>query len=109
MNKKIILLVLIGVAASSFYFFDIQQYLSFESLKTNRDRLNFIYQENSIAFISWFIAIYFLTVSLSLPGATVLTLTAGAVFGSVLGMFLVNMKSILDFLCPSLQVSFSQP
>ena len=95
MSKKIILLVLIGVGISSFYFFDIQQYLSFESLKTNRDRLNFIYQENSIAFISWFIAVYFLTVSLSLPGATVLTLTAGAIFGSVLGMFLVNIGATL--------------
>ena len=95
MSKKIILLVLIGVGIFSFYFFDIQQYLSFESLKTNRDRLNFIYQENSIAFISWFIAVYFLTVSLSLPGATVLTLTAGAIFGSVLGMFLVNIGATL--------------
>ena len=106
MNKKIILLVLIGVGASSFYFFDIQQYLSFESLKTNRDRLNFIYQENSIAFISWFVVIYFLTVSLSLPGATVLTLTAGAVFGSVLGMFLVNIGATLGATAAFLSARF---
>ena len=51
MNKKTILLVLIGVGIAVFYFFDIQQYLSFESLKANRDMLNIIYHENSIIFI----------------------------------------------------------
>ena len=64
MNKKIILLILIGVGIASYYFFDIQQYLSFDTLKTNRERLNAKYQENSIIFISWFIGIYFITVSL---------------------------------------------
>ena len=54
MNKKTILLVLIGVGIAAFYFFDIQQYLSFESLKANRDRLNIVYHENSIIFISGF-------------------------------------------------------
>ena len=95
MNKKIILLVLIGLGITAFYFFDIQQYLSFEALKTNRDRLNVVYQENSIVFISVFIGVYFLTVSLSLPGAAILTLTAGAIFGSVLGTFLVNIGATL--------------
>ena len=95
MNNKIILLVLIGVGVASFYFFDMQQYLSFESLKANQERLNVVYHENPIIFMSGFIGIYFLIVALSLPGATVLTLTAGAIFGSVLGTFLVNAGATL--------------
>ena len=95
MNNKIILLVLIGAGVASFYFFDMQQYLSFESLKVNRERLNVVYHENPIIFMSGFIGIYFLIVALSLPGATVLTLTAGAIFGSVLGTFLVNAGATL--------------
>ena len=95
MNNKIILLVLIGAGVASFYFFDMQQYLSFESLKANRERLNVVYHENPIIFMSGFIGIYFLIVALSLPGATVLTLTAGAIFGSVLGTFLVNAGATL--------------
>ena len=106
MNKKTILLVLIGVGIAVFYFFDIQQYLSFESLKANRDRLNIIYHENFIIFISGFIGIYFLTVSLSLPGAAVLTLTAGAIFGSVLGTFLVNIGATLGATAAFLSARF---
>ena len=106
MNKKTILLVLIGVGIAAFYFFDIQQYLSFESLKANRDRLNVVYQENSIIFIAGFIGIYFLTVSLSLPGAAVLTLSAGAIFGSVLGTFLVNIGATLGATAAFLSARF---
>ena len=76
-------------------FFDFQQHLSLESLKINRDRLDVIYRENSVAVISWFIGIYFLVVALSLPGATILTLAAGAIFGSVLGTFIVNIGATL--------------
>ena len=106
MNKKIILLVLIGVGIGVFYFFDIQQYLSFESLKANRDKLNIIYHENSIIFISGFIGVYFLTVALSLHGAAVLTLTAGAIFGSVLGTFLVNVGATLGATAAFLSARF---
>ena len=105
-NKKTILLVLIGVGIAAFYFFDIQQYLSFESLKANRDRLNVVYHENPIIFIAGFIGIYFLTVSLSLPGAAVLTLTAGAIFGSVLGTFLVNIGATLGATAAFLSARF---
>lgn len=106
MNKKIFLLILIGLGITSFYYFDIQQYLSFESLKINRDKLNVVYQENSIAFICWFIGVYFLTVALSLPGATVLTLTAGAIFGAVLGTFLVNVGATLGATAAFLSARF---
>ena len=105
-NKKTILLVLIGVGIAAFYFFDIQQYLSFEILKANRDRLNVVYQENSIIFIAGFIGIYFLTVSLSLPGAALLTLSAGAIFGSVLGTFLVNIGATLGATAAFLSARF---
>ena len=106
MNNKIILLVLIGVGVASFYFFDMQQYLSFESLKANRERLNVVYHENPIIFMSGFIGIYFLIVALSLPGATVLTLTAGAIFGSVLGTFLVNAGATLGAMVAFLSARF---
>ncbi|SVB83635.1 uncharacterized protein METZ01_LOCUS236489, partial [marine metagenome] len=106
MNKKITLLLVIGIGIASFYFLDIKEYLSFESLKTNRDRLKIIYQENSIVFIFWFVGVYFLTVSLSLPGATVLTLAAGAIFGSVLGMLLVNIGATLGATAAFLSARF---
>jgi len=106
MNKKIILLIVIGIGIASFYFLDIKEYLSFEILKTNRDRLNAIYQENSFVFIYWFIGVYFLTVSFSLPGATILTLAAGAIFGSVLGVLFVNIGATLGATAAFLSARF---
>ena len=95
MNKKLILLALVGVGIALFYFFDLQQYLSLQSLKTNRDKLDMIYQENSLAIIFGFIGVYFLVVALSLPGATILTLTGGAIFGPVVGTLIVNIGATL--------------
>ena len=95
MNKKLILLALVGVGIALFYFFDLQQHLSLQSLKTNRDKLDMIYQENSLAIIFGFIGVYFLVVALSLPGATILTLTGGAIFGPVVGTLIVNIGATL--------------
>ena len=95
MNKKLILLALVGVGIALFYFFDLQQHLSLQSLKTNRDKLDMIYQENSLAIIFGFIGVYFLVVALSLPGATILTLTGGAIFGPVVGALIVNIGATL--------------
>ena len=94
-NRKLILLAFIGVGIALFYLFDIQQYLSLENLKTNRDRLDLLYQENSIAVIIGFIGVYFLVVALSLPGATILTLAAGAIFGAAFGTLIVNIGATL--------------
>ena len=94
-NRKLILLAFIGVGIALFYLFDIQQYLSLENLKTNRDRLDLLYQENSTAVIIGFIGVYFLVVAFSLPGATILTLAAGAIFGAAFGTLVVNIGATL--------------
>ena len=106
MNKKIIISILILIAIALFYFFDVQNYLSFESLQANRVRLNTFYQNNSIGFMFWFVGVYFLMVALSLPGATILTLSAGAIFGSVLGMILVNIGATLGATAAFLSARF---
>ena len=95
MNKKLVLLVLVGIGVTLFYAFDLRQYLSLQSLITNRDKLDMVYQDNPIAVVISFIGIYFLVVALSLPGATILTLASGAIFGSVMGMLIVNIGATL--------------
>jgi uncharacterized membrane protein YdjX (TVP38/TMEM64 family) len=90
MKKKIILLSVIIVAVALFFVFDLGQYLSLESLKSNRDQLRAFYEANTVVMIAAFIGVYIVTVALSLPGATILTLCAGAIFGSVTGTLVVN-------------------
>lgn len=95
MKKKLILIVVLAAGIAAFYIFDLGQYLSLESLKTNRDRLDAYYQDNAVSMILGFIGIYFVVVALSLPGATILTLCAGAVFGSVSATMIVNVGATL--------------
>lgn len=90
MKKKIILLSVIAIAVTLFFVFDLGRYLSLESLKSNRDQLHAFYEANAVVMIAAFIGVYIVAVALSLPGATILTLCAGAIFGSVTGTLVVN-------------------
>lgn len=95
MKKKIALLSVIAVAVALFFIFDLGQYLSLESLKSNRDQLRGFYEKNTLTMVLAFIGVYIVTVALSLPGATILTLCGGAIFGSVTGTLVVNIGAII--------------
>ncbi|MCZ6512763.1 MAG: TVP38/TMEM64 family protein [Nitrospinae bacterium] len=95
MKKKIALLSVIGAVVALFFVFDLGQYLSLESLKSNRDYLRAFYDANAVAMVAAFIGVYIVTVALSLPGATILTLCAGAIFGSVTGTLVVNVGATI--------------
>ncbi|MFQ5449430.1 MAG: TVP38/TMEM64 family protein [Nitrospinaceae bacterium] len=95
MKKKLSLLVLFAVGIGLFYYFDLGQYLTLEGLKENKERLDLFYRENTVLTIFGFIGVYIAVVALSLPGATLLTLTGGAIFGSVMGTLIVNVGATL--------------
>lgn len=95
MKKKIVLLSVIVAAVALFFVFDLGQYLSLESLKSNRDQLRAFYDANAVTMVAAFIGVYIVTVALSLPGATILTLCAGAIFGSVTGTLVVNVGATI--------------
>lgn len=90
MKKKIAVLAVFALAIAAFYVFDLGRFLSLESLKTHREQLHALYEANTGSMIFGFIAVYIVTVALSLPGATILTLTAGAIFGAWTGTLIVN-------------------
>ena len=54
-----------------------------------------IYDTNPNLFLLIFFVIYTLIASLSLPGATILTLAGGAIFGFVKGIFVVSFASTI--------------
>jgi uncharacterized membrane protein YdjX (TVP38/TMEM64 family) len=90
MKKKILIsLILIG-AIAIFYSFDLQRFLTLKSLKENRQTLMLTYQTHRTPFIIGFILIYTTQTALSLPGAAILTLAGGAIFGAVMGTIWVN-------------------
>ncbi len=89
-KKKVLLLFLVGLAAALFFYFDLGSYLTIENLKNNRERLEGVYSSHKLGFVLTFIAVYVFQTALSLPGAAVLTIAGGAIFGAVMGTLYVN-------------------
>ncbi len=83
-----ILILLIGFVA-----FDLQRYMMLEGLDQRIADLFAVYEARPILFTFLFVLAYIILAALSLPGATVFTLTAGAIFGLPLGAVLSILAS----------------
>lgn len=92
-SKRTILVVVIAALIASFFIFDLNQYLTLESLKSNQiDLAQYIEANWLMAFIGYLV-IYALATALSVPGAAILTLGAGALFGFGWGLLLASFAS----------------
>ena len=87
----VILLVLALVAA--FFVFDLHQYLTLDYLKSQREAFLAFYAENRWMTLAAYFVMYITVTALSLPGATVMTLAGGAVFGLATGLVVISFAS----------------
>lgn len=90
-KKKIAIGGVIAVLIALFFFFDLGRYLTLESLKGNRAALTAYYEEHRFIMAGGFIVLYIVQTALSLPGAAILSLAGGAIFGTFSGTLLVNL------------------
>jgi uncharacterized membrane protein YdjX (TVP38/TMEM64 family) len=88
---KIAIVLAIGVAVAAFLYFDLSRFLSLQALKDNRDYLLSFTETHSAVAAVLFVLAYVAVTGLSLPGAVILTLAGGFLFGAVLGTLLVNL------------------
>ena len=98
MNKKHMGLCVIFFGVSIFYFFEIDNFLSFEWLKDNQRLLEIFYQSNPLTVMVCFVSLFLFIGLFLLPGATLLSVFSGAVFGLPLGPLLVSVGSTLGAL-----------
>lgn len=95
MNKKKLALVALFLAAiASFFVFDLGQYLNLAYIKSQQDAINGYYAQNPIKTGLIFFISYVLITGVSLPGAGIMTLAGGAIFGVVWGTILVSFGSV---------------
>ena len=78
-----VLVILAGIGA--FFGFGLDDYLTFESLSEHRELLLGFVTDNPVLAPLAFMAIYALATAMSLPGALVLTISGGFLFGTLLG------------------------
>jgi uncharacterized membrane protein YdjX (TVP38/TMEM64 family) len=65
--------------------YDLQRFLTLEALKANRQNLVDFYGGHRLAMVAGFMAVYIIQTAVSLPGAAILSLAAGAIFGTAYG------------------------
>ena len=93
--KKLVLLGAIAALIAVFFAFDLNQYLTLDSLKNSQDQLAKWRDHNPFVTAGAFFLIYVAVTALSLPGATIMTLAIGAVYGLVEGLILVSFASTI--------------
>lgn len=89
---KIIIFVALAVAFAAAYPY-VKEYLSLQYIQSQQSALQDYYAENQLLVIAVYFFAYIAVVALSLPGAAVMTLLAGAVLGFWVGVLVVSFAS----------------
>ena len=86
--KKIALLLVIALIVGSYLFFDGQKYLSLDFFQN-------LYKQEPLLTAAVYFVVYVIATSLSFPGAALLTIIGGIIFGLWVGLLLVSFASSL--------------
>ncbi len=94
-NARSLVVLLVVLLVAAFFTFDLGQYLTLDYLKAQRHSFLDFYAQNHAATLAVYFAIYVAVTALSLPGATVMTLAGGAVFGLATGFVVISFASTI--------------
>ena len=93
--KKISLVIAILLLVSIFFAFNLDRYLTLHSLQQSQHDFAQMNAQSPWLMPSAFFVLYVMATALSLPGAIILTLAAGALFGLAMGTLLVSFASTI--------------
>jgi dihydrolipoamide dehydrogenase len=92
---RIVLLAIIAMLVVAFFAFDLGQYLSLAFFKSQQAQIEAYYQAHPLYTALGAFCIYVAVTGLSLPGAAIMTLASGAIFGLLWGTVIVSFASTL--------------
>lgn len=93
--RKLALLLTVVVAIALFFSLDLGQHLSLQNLKDQQASIEAFRTEHPLLSVSIYFVAYVAMAALSLPGATLLTLAGGAVFGLMWGLLIISFASTI--------------
>jgi len=93
--RKIFLLAVVVLGLAAFFFFDLGRFLSLDYLKQSQARFEALYAAEPLTVSLAYFALYVVATALSFPGAAIITLAGGAIFGLWWGTLLVSFASSL--------------
>ncbi len=93
--KRIVVVTVIVGLVVIFKVLGLGQYFTLSYVKASHEKFAALYSDHRLMVIAVFMAIYILVTSLSLPGAAIMTLAAGALFGLLIGTIVVSFASTM--------------
>jgi pyruvate/2-oxoglutarate dehydrogenase complex dihydrolipoamide dehydrogenase (E3) component/uncharacterized membrane protein YdjX (TVP38/TMEM64 family) len=94
-HRRIVLLAVLAVLIAAFFVFDLRQYFTLDFFRSQQAAIDAYYRENPLRTAAIYFAIYVVVTGLSLPGAAVMTLAGGAIFGLLWGTVIVSFASTI--------------
>jgi pyruvate/2-oxoglutarate dehydrogenase complex dihydrolipoamide dehydrogenase (E3) component/uncharacterized membrane protein YdjX (TVP38/TMEM64 family) len=92
---RVILLIIIAAVVGIFFTFDLGQYLTLDYINSQQAHLDAEVAARPLAIAAAYFLVYVLVTAISLPGAAIMTLAGGAMFGLWWGLLLVSFASTI--------------
>jgi dihydrolipoamide dehydrogenase len=92
-QTRLAVIGLIAVFIVCFFYFDLGRLFTIDYFKAQQQGFQNYYSAKPVLTISIFFWVYITVTALSLPGAAVMTLVAGALFGTMVGLITVSFAS----------------
>jgi len=93
--SRMLPLVAVAIVLFLFFYFRLYEYLSFDALQENRGQLLAWTQQYYLWVVLAYMGIYIVAVAVSVPGATLLTLAGGFLFGLIYGTLFVVISATI--------------
>ncbi len=94
-RSKLALLALLAAGIAAFFWLDLGQYVSLAFIKSSQQSFAAYYAAHPLLTMALYFGIYVMVSALSFPGAAVVTLAGGALFGLAVGTLLVSFASTI--------------
>lgn len=92
-HRRLLVVAMLATLFAAFLIFDLGRFLSLEFFQSQRAQLQQLQQAHPLLMMSGYFLLYVLITSLSIPGAVIMTLAGGALFGLFWGTLLVSFAS----------------
>jgi len=93
--RQLLVLLLVALAIGAFVALDVGRFLSFEQLKASQASFAELHAAQPLTVAAVYFLIYVAATALSFPGATIITLAGGAIFGLWQGLLIVSFASTI--------------
>jgi pyruvate/2-oxoglutarate dehydrogenase complex dihydrolipoamide dehydrogenase (E3) component/uncharacterized membrane protein YdjX (TVP38/TMEM64 family) len=94
-KSRLLLLAAVAILIVAFFAFDLGQYFTLEFIKSKQADADTYYRDNPLGMSLIYFSVYVAVTGLSLPGAAIMTLVGGAIFGLLWGTVIISFASTI--------------